>query len=80
MRNPKLVCSPIQLVLENEYKIHAISKMERVEVNLDGVKSLADFEVIEIVDETNLYSTFLGINWEFDNSSILNLKNNFFSL
>ena len=36
--------------------------MKRVEVNLDGVKSLANFEVIEIVDESDPYPTLLGID------------------
>lgn len=49
--------------------------MERVEVNLDAVKSTTNFEVIEIVDETDSYPTFLGIDWAFDNSENLNLKN-----
>lgn len=50
--------------------------MERVEVNLNGVKSNANFEVIEIVYETNMYSTLLGTDWAFDNSAILNFMNN----
>lgn len=34
-----------------------------------------DFEEIEIVDKTNPYMALLGINWAFENNSILNLKN-----
>ena len=48
--------------------------IEKVEVNLDGVKSTIDFEVIEIVDEIYLDPTLLGIDWEFENKSILNFK------
>lgn len=48
--------------------------MKRVEVNLDGVKILAYFEVIEIVPNTNPYTTLLGIHLMFENSAILNLK------
>lgn len=36
--------------------------------------SSADFEVIEIVNDSNLYPTLLGINWEFDNMGITSLK------
>lgn len=45
--------------------------MERVEVNLDGVKSIVDFEVIEIIDGIYPYLALFGINWEFDNSAVL---------
>ena len=50
------------------------------EVNLDGVKSTTDFQVIEIVDETNPYLVLLGMDWEFGNSTTLNLKNKKMSL
>lgn len=43
-------------------------------MNIDGVKRKVDFEVIEIIDVTNPYPTLLGIEWDFDNVAILNLK------
>jgi hypothetical protein len=43
-------------------------------VDLDGVHTKADFEVIEIVDGITHYSTFLGLDWAFDNHAIINLK------
>jgi hypothetical protein len=43
-------------------------------VNIDGVRSVADFEVIEIVDDSQPYPTLMGIEWEFDNQEIINLK------
>jgi hypothetical protein len=45
-----------------------------VTVDLDGVRTKADFEVIEIVDGTTPYPTLLGMDWEFDNQAIINLK------
>jgi hypothetical protein len=45
-----------------------------VEVNIEGVKTKADFEVIEIMDESDPYPTLLGIDWAFDNNVVLNLK------
>ena len=45
-----------------------------VEVSLDGVTSTTDFEVIKIIDEINPYPTLLGIDWAFDNSSVIDLK------
>jgi hypothetical protein len=43
-------------------------------VNIEGVKTKVDFEVIEIMDESDPYPAFLGIDWDFDNNVVLNLK------
>jgi len=37
----------------------------RVRVDIEGVSTLAKFEVIEIVDENNPYPMLLGIDWAF---------------
>jgi hypothetical protein len=69
-----LVWSPIQLWLENQYKIYPIGRLEQVEVNIEGVKTKVDFEVIEIMDDSDPYPALLGIDWAFDNNAVLNLK------
>jgi len=33
-----------------------------VTIDIEGVSTLADFEVIEIVDDSNPYPAFLGID------------------
>jgi hypothetical protein len=38
------------------------------------VHTIADFQVIEIVYGTTSYPTLLGLDWEFDNQAIINLK------
>jgi hypothetical protein len=43
-------------------------------VDLDRVRTKADFEVIEIVDGTTPYPAFLGMDWAFNNHAIINLK------
>jgi hypothetical protein len=48
---PNFVWSPIQLRLYNQYKIYPIGWLEQVEVNIEGVKTKVDFEVIDIMDE-----------------------------
>jgi hypothetical protein len=45
-----------------------------VTVDLDGVHTKADLEVIEIVDGTTPYLTLLGLDREFENKAIINLK------
>jgi hypothetical protein len=49
-------------------------KAERCDNRLDGVCTKEYFEVIEIVDGTTPYPTLLGLDWEFDNRAIINLK------
>ncbi len=43
-------------------------------IDIDGVKSLVDFEVIEIICDIKPYPVLLGIDWEFDNIFFINLK------
>lgn len=43
-------------------------------VDIEGVSTLANFEVIDIVDDTNIYPTFLGIDWTIDMNGVINLK------
>ena len=43
-------------------------------MNIYGVHSVYDFEVIEIVDKIQLYLNFLGLDQSFDNQAIINLK------
>ena len=40
------------------------------------MRNLADFEVIEIIDDNILYLALLGINWAFENQAVINLKKN----
>jgi len=39
-----------------------------------GASALADFIVIEIVDDSNPYLALLGINWATDMNRVINLK------
>jgi hypothetical protein len=48
--------------------------LEHVLVDIDGVRTFADFEVIEIVDDNCPYPALLGIDWAFDNYTIVDLK------
>ena len=74
MGKPQMVSSPFKLRLANQHKIYPIGRLEDVEVDIDGVKSTVEFEVIEIIDDTKPYPTLLGIDYGFDNLVVLNLK------
>jgi hypothetical protein len=43
-------------------------------VDLNGVRTKADYEVTEIIDGTKPYPKLLGLDWEFDNEAIIKLK------
>jgi hypothetical protein len=49
-------------------------RLEHVIVDIYGVKTFVDFEVIEIVDDSCPYPVLLGIDWAFKNSTIVDLK------
>ena len=74
MGRPKLSYSPIQLKLSNQQKVNPLGRLSNVPVDIDCVRSLADFEVIEIIDDSNPFPTLLGIDWDFDNLAVINLK------
>ncbi len=43
-------------------------------VDIEGACPIADFEVIEILDNSNPYPALIVIDWEFDMNTIINLK------
>jgi hypothetical protein len=62
MAKPKLAVSPIQLRLANQHRVIPLDCLSNILVDLERVHSLADFEVIEIIDDSMLYPTLLGID------------------
>jgi hypothetical protein len=74
MGEPTLGYSPIQMKLANQCRVLPIGTLKGVTVDLDGVRTKVYFKVIEIVDGTTPYPTFLGLDWEFGNHAIINLN------
>jgi hypothetical protein len=60
--------------LENQNRIYPIGQLEKVEVNIEGVKTKDEFLVIEIMDDSNPYPALLGIDWAFDKNAVLIFK------
>jgi hypothetical protein len=54
--------------------VSPFGRLEHVPMDIDGVRTFADFEVIKIVDDSCPYSALLGIDWDFDNLTIVDLK------
>jgi hypothetical protein len=74
MGDPTLGYSHVQLKLANQNRVLPIGRLKGVTIDLDGVHTKIDFNVIEIVDGTTAYLKFLGLDWAFDNQAIINLK------
>ena len=51
-----------------------IDLLEGVEVDIAGVKTYMDFEVIDIMGDKDPYLALLGIDWDFENYAIIDLK------
>ena len=51
-----------------------MGRLSNVPIEIDGVWSLVDFELIEIIDDSNPFPALLGIHWAFDNLAMINLK------
>ena len=60
--------------LANKKRVCPLGRLSNVPVDINGVWSLVDFEVIEIIDDRKPYIVLLGINWAFDNLIVINLK------
>jgi hypothetical protein len=46
----------------NQYRTYHIGRLEKVEVNIEGVKTKAYFEVIETIYDWDPYLALLGID------------------
>jgi hypothetical protein len=62
MGKPKLIWSPIQLRLANQHNIVPIGRLIGVNVNIDGVCSTTNFELIDMVDGIKPYPALPGLD------------------
>lgn len=60
--------------MANQQNIISMGRLYGVTVDIEGASALADFEVIEIVDDNNPYPVLHGIDWAFDMDAVINLK------
>lgn len=74
MGRPALRWSSIELRMVNQQNILPMGCLDGVTVDIEGAHDITDFEVIEIVDESNPYMVLLGIDWAFDINAVINLK------
>jgi hypothetical protein len=64
----------VTYLVEAKHMVVLIGLLKGVNVNISGVCNTTNFEVIEIVDGSKTYSVFLGLECDFDNQTIINMK------
>jgi len=52
--------------MANQKKIIPMGRLQGITVDIEGVRTLADFRVIKILDDNNPYPMLLGIDWTTD--------------
>jgi hypothetical protein len=60
--------------MAKQYYIFPIGRLESVEIDVAGVKTIVDFEVIEIMGDKDPYPALLGIDWAYDNYAVIDLN------
>ena len=60
--------------MENRYFIFPVGRLEDVEVDVAGVKTIVDFEVIEIMGDKDPYPALLRIDLDYENYVFIDLK------
>ena len=51
-----------------------MGRLPQVPVDIDGVRTFADFEVIEIIGDSRPYPALLSIDWEIGSKAVIDLK------
>ena len=74
MGNPTLGWSPVQLRLENQAKVQPIGRVSNLVVDIEGMKTHVDFDVIEVVEDGGSYLTLQGIGWDNDSMVVIDFK------
>jgi hypothetical protein len=74
MGKPKFIYSNIRLRMDNLQAVSPFGRLEHVPVEIDGVRTFKDFKVIEIFYDSCPYPVLLGIDWDFNNLTIVDLK------
>jgi len=60
--------------MANQHKIVPFGRLESIWIDIEGIRSTTTFEVIQIVYDNLPFPTLLGLEWAFENLSMVNLK------
>ena len=71
---PTLSWSPVQLQLAYEARVTSIGQVPHIVVEVEGMKTYVDFDVIDVVDGKGSYPMLLGIGWANEILIVINFK------
>ena len=71
---PTLGWSPVKLRLANQAKVQPIGRVSNPVIDVEGMRTHDDFDVIEVVIGQGLYLILLGVGWANDSMEVINLK------
>ena len=74
MGKPTLGWSPVQLWLTNQAKVQPIGHVSSLVIDVEGMKTYVDFDVIEVVEGGGSYPALLGIGWANNSMVVINFK------
>ena len=74
MGNPTLGWSLVLLRLTNQAKVQPIGHVSNLVVDIQGMKTRANFDVIEVVGDGGSYTTLLRIIQANDRMAVINFK------
>ena len=66
--------SPMQLRLANQVKVKPIGRVYNLVLDVEGMRTHADFDIIEVVNGEGSYPTLLGVGWANDSMTVINFK------
>ena len=66
--------SLVQLRLTNQAKVQPIGRVSNLVVDIEGMKTRANFDVIEVVGDGGSYPVLLGIGWADDSMAVINFE------
>ena len=60
--------------MDNQQKIVPLGRLSQIVFDIDGIKVWVDFEVIQIEEDTDHYPALIGLGWDIDMSSVIDLQ------
>ena len=69
-----LGCSLMQLLLANQVKVQPIGRVLNLVIDVEGMKTYVDFDVVEVVEGGSSYPTLMGIGWANDSMAAIIFK------
>ena len=64
----------MQLQLGNQEKVQPIGRVSNLDIDVEGMRIHANFDIIEVVNGEFSYLSLLGVGWANDTMAVINFK------